>query len=563
MSKLRSESPHLAKALGGRVLPSSSSQSHGLLNRFAQQASIKVSLAEKLVYLFPKPQGAIPDHDNSIEGTVTLTVPKPKTLKTLQVKLTGKTDVQWTNRAYETFKSLEKTVELVTDNQGIHLEPGTHLFAFTILVPSNSAPSERCHWGRTRYTVSALAKGLASFGGDLAHSVEIFFVVNPGCARPIAFYSEPPPPLHYKMVGVDDVLGPWSVVLQSQHLMVGGALQLKVNIASPPSTCSNMLVAIQSIKVKVVTRAHLNTPTHSTTPYSESPAPLHQVICSLTSQSPPNMGHLEDPKSPKGGPRSGQNTPRHGPLTVLSSGERYSISHVMRLITHEDLRPSTQPGTETCINLDHDVTVEIVHERIESDNDNNINRKGKNKARDATVMKISKPFTLWSCWCWLDSLMLPQYSEEDPNPNVSDAQVPCMCRLPNSTILKHHGELFTQPDREDDFLNGLADAVVVKVKAGQDDLLLHRSDDGFVASPTKDEDNLQRAPQDQPGNHRSTIGGVYASIFADDVWDVVKITLSSLGTKDQFPDSDEVMETVNRECGVSANVGHRITYYAP
>ncbi|KAK4052372.1 hypothetical protein OIV83_002174 [Microbotryomycetes sp. JL201] len=530
MSKVRSESPHLAKALGGRsasdVLAQPGSThaggqgggGSGLFNRFvAPNASIKVKLAEQIVYLFPKQSGGIPDWDNSIDGTVALFLPKPRRLRHLTIKLVGKTDVQWTNKAYETFKVLEKTIDLVTDNpddDGIALEKGEHVFAFSILVPSNSRASplslraralgtgkltftpmgvltasyERCHYGRTRYFVQATAKGLAAFGGDLSNACEVFLVVNPGCARPVAFHSEPPPPLHYKMVGNDDTLGPWSVVLQSQHVMVGGLLQLRFNVRAPQT--GQHLVAIQSIRIKVTTHAFLNTPDACTSPYSEVPAPLHQTVCLLNAQHPPNMGHLDDPVRPS---RSGTSTPRHGPLTIMSAGERYSISHVTRLLNDDNLRPSTQPGTNTCISLNHDISVEIVHERLEREDGMTAKCKGKHKASEATVMRITKPLTLWSCCCWLDSLVLPAYSEEDPNPGLRDSVVPCMCHLPNSTsvssssfvfnssltsppsaflefsVMKHQGELFLQPDNDEVFSSSLDDAVVVKIKAGQED----------------------------------------------------------------------------------------------
>ncbi|KAM0790707.1 hypothetical protein ACM66B_004564 [Microbotryomycetes sp. NB124-2] len=476
MSKLRSESPHLAKALGGRspTEAHASQQASGLFDRLVPtSASIKVTVAEKVVYLLPKWDGSTPDHDYSIDGTVVLNLPKPRRLRHLTVKLIGKTDIQWTNRAYETFKVLEKTIDLVTDDQGLALEKGDHIFAFSMLVPSNSPPYERCHFGRTRYFVQAFAKSLAAFGGDLQNACEVFLIVNPGCARPVAFYSEPPPPLHYKMVGYDETVGSWSVVLQSQHVMVGGLMQLKVNIKAPHST--DNLVAIQSIRVKVTTHAFLKTPALSSTPYSEVPAALHQTVCLLNAQHPPNMGHLDDPVRPS---RSGTSTPRHGPLAVMSTGERYSISHVMRMLNDDNLRPSTQPGTNTCIDLSHDISVEIVHERIERDGNGTTteggqaaSRKGKSKGSEATVMRITKPLTLWSCCCWLDSLMLPAYQEEDPNPGQGDSTVPCMCHLPNSTLMKYQGELFLQPDNEDVFSDSLDDAVVVKIKAGQDDFI--------------------------------------------------------------------------------------------
>ncbi|KAK4049123.1 hypothetical protein OIO90_005593 [Microbotryomycetes sp. JL221] len=395
------------------------------------QPSLKIDFAEEVLYLFPKP--GVPTYDPYVEGTVTLYLPKARSLRNLTVKLWGRVDLGWVNKPYEAYTVLEKSIELVSDDKDIHLEKGEHVFAFSFLVPSNAAPYERCQYGRTRHFVSARAPGLGNLGGDVTSNEKELYLI-PGA---MSDRSEPPPPLQYKMEGADDALGPWTASLQSGHIMVGGLLQLRLQLVSPPQD-----VAIHSVRVKVTQHAVLKTPPNRQPPYMETPPPEHRTVCLLDLQHPPNMGNILESTS---GTRSGSQTPRHGPLTVLSPGEEWKISHIMRFLNDNIIRATTQPGTETCINLRHDIAIEIVYQLIDVEEvdgrseSRSRDRKGKSRERERKMFIISKPLEIWSCCCWLDSLTLPPYQEKDPNPERPDGEIPCMCGFPISLILKHHG----------------------------------------------------------------------------------------------------------------------------
>ncbi|KAM0787812.1 hypothetical protein ACM66B_003866 [Microbotryomycetes sp. NB124-2] len=411
------------------------------------QPSLKVNFSEEVLYLFPKPD--VPTYDPYVEGTVTLYLPKARALRNLSVKLVGRVDLGWVNKPYESFVVLEKTIELVPDDKDIQLEKGEHVFAFSFLVPSNSAPYERCQYGRTRHFVSARATGLGNLGGDVSSPErELFLVVNPGA---ISDRSEPPPPLQYKMEGHDEALGLWTAALQSQHIMVGGLLQLRLHLASPPFD-----LAIHSVRVKVTQHATIKTPPNREPPYSETPPPEHRTVCLIDLQHPPNMGHILETAS---GSRSGTQTPRHGPLAVLTPGESWKISHVVRFLNDNIVRASTQPGTETCINLRHDIAIEIVYQRLDLDSQDgrsssrSMDRKGKAREHERKMFIISKPLEIWSCCCWLDSLTLPPYEEKDPLPERPEGEVPCMCGFPLSLIVKHHGAMLMHDDEDQGQVN--------------------------------------------------------------------------------------------------------------
>ena len=95
--------------------------------------------------------------------------------------------------------SLGQSIELVAEDKDTVLEKGEHVFAFSMIVPSssgalrsallggtrltistrNTAPYERCQYGRVRHFVTAKARGLGTLGGDVhSNEKELFLIVN-------------------------------------------------------------------------------------------------------------------------------------------------------------------------------------------------------------------------------------------------------------------------------------------------------------------------------------------------------------------------------------------------
>jgi len=215
--------------------------------------------------------------------------------------------------------------------------------------------------------------------------------VNPGASTST---SAPPPPLHYKMEGLDDALGPWTAALQSQHVMIGGLLLFRINILSVPTD-----LAIHSIRVKVLQHFTLRSPPGEDPPYIEQPPPDARTVFLLDLHHPPNMGHILTSTS---GTRSGSQTPRSGPLAVLSPGEGYKAHHLVRLLNDNIIRASTQPGTEASINVRHDVVVEIIYQELQDETESasrsrdRSKGKGKEKEKERKMFTISKPLDIYS-----------------------------------------------------------------------------------------------------------------------------------------------------------------------
>lgn len=117
--------------------------------------------------------------------SVTLYLPKKRSLNHLTVRLVGRQDISWgDSRPYESSICLDKEVALFSGKDEVMLDKGEHHFSFSIIVPSSTPTCERCQWGRVRHTVVAKAKGLGQLGGDvLSTEKPLFLIVNVSVTR--------------------------------------------------------------------------------------------------------------------------------------------------------------------------------------------------------------------------------------------------------------------------------------------------------------------------------------------------------------------------------------------
>lgn len=176
--------------------------------------------------------------------------------------------------------------------------------------------------------------------------------------------------------------------------MIGGLLLFRINMLSAPTD-----LAIHSIRVKVLQHFTLRSPPGEDPPYVEQPPPDARTVFLLDLHHPPNMGHILTSTS---GTRSGSQTPRSGPLAVLSPGEGYKAHHLVRLLNDNIIRSSTQPGTEASINVRHDVVVEIIYQELQDETESasrstdRAKGKGKEKEKERKMFTISKPLDIFS-----------------------------------------------------------------------------------------------------------------------------------------------------------------------
>ncbi|SCV74379.1 BQ2448_6811 [Microbotryum intermedium] len=438
----------------------------------------QVSFTEDLLFLHPGPPDQ-PTYDPSVEGTVTLYLPKGRTLRHLSVKLQGICSIGFQHRPYETFTCLEKELTLVRDIEGgadTYFERGEHIFSFSILIPSNTAPYERNAYGRVRHFVSAKAKGLGNFGDLKSEDKKLYLVVNPGGAGE----SQPPPPLDYKFEGASEDLGPYTMALESHFIMIAGLILFRFRLLGPPTP-----IAIYSIRLKVLQYFTLTTPSDPN--YVEIPLPESRTVFLLDLAHPPNEGNPDlaiaaDALAGGLGGRSGSQTPRSWPWFVLKSGEEYKVAHLARLLNDNILRGSTLKGIETGIHVRHEIAVEVTYSAWDEDEglvaaaaataerERSSNRKGKNKEAvkeyERKLFVVAKPIDIFSCCSWLDSLTLPEYSVDDPiSPPDPDQDIPCTCVYTISRIIERHGGFLKEVASEGNS-NGLTFATQYKHDEG-------------------------------------------------------------------------------------------------
>ncbi|GAA5851155.1 hypothetical protein JCM8547_004149 [Rhodosporidiobolus lusitaniae] len=424
------------------------SQSPGFLGLVGlAQPTLQISLAQDVFFLHPSAEG-IPTDDEMVNGTVTLYLPKPRTLKHLTVRLIGRYDIGWNDASpYESGTILERTVSLLGENEPeLPLEKGEHVFEFMIIVPANSACYERCQYGRVRHSITAKAKGLGLTGGDLmSNERPVFLIINPGLEEA----SKPPPPLHLKFEGSLEEIGPYSMSLQSQHIMVGGLLLFRLSLLFPP-----MDLFIYSIKVKILQQFQLRSPVDRT--HSSTPPPSPQTVFILDSAHPPNSAKVQDEGR---GARSGSATPRVGPLKSLRKDEMWNVIHLCRLPNDNHIRPSTPEGTETPITVHHTIVMELTYRPMTEEESNPPpfeGGKGKGKEKhekepERRKVVMSKPLDMFSCCCFLDSLTLPVYSVLDPNPMPleTELQLPCVCGMTLKRLIDKHANALLIDGGED------------------------------------------------------------------------------------------------------------------
>ncbi|GAA5943731.1 uncharacterized protein JCM15063_005819 [Sporobolomyces koalae] len=467
--------PFYIKSAATRQPPlvSKRSASPGILSKMGlAQPSLQISLAQDVFFLHPAPEG-VPTYDEIIAGTVTLWLPKPRTLKHFTVRLRGLYDIGWNDSTpYESGICLEKTVSLCQEGTEVSLEKGEHTFEFILIVPSFAACYERCQYGRVRHSITAKAKGLGNIGGDIiSPEYPVFLITNPG----LAHESRPPPPLHLKFEGALEELGPYSMGLQSQHVMVGGLLLFRLSLLFPPQG-----IMIYSIKVKIIQKFHLQSPTNKA--HESVPPPHSQTIFILDSAHPPNFAKVKEDNL---GARSGSATPKVGPLKVLRKDEMWKIHHLARLPNDNHIRPSTHEGTKSPISVTHSIQMELTFRRLTEEEENppsidealTIPKKGKDRDRDKEKeperrkVVMSKPLDIFSCCCFLDSLTLPVYSLMDPNPTPLDAELvlPCVCGMQLKQLIDSH-----------------ATALLIE---GDDDASIE-----YIARPKRDEDGSSQPP---------------------------------------------------------------------
>ncbi|GAA5820947.1 hypothetical protein JCM11251_001889 [Rhodosporidiobolus azoricus] len=427
---------------------------------------LDIEVAEDVVYLRPSVD-EIPAEDEMLKGVVHMWLPKPRRLKGLTVRMIGKYDIEWPSSAgrtppYEKGVLFERTLDLLGENEAVELDKGGHTFEFMFFIPASTACWERCIHGRIRYSLhsTALLSSTTSFASSTSltsDSKTIYLVPNPG---PESSVPSPPPPLQVHAEGHFPDTGPWGLEIQSQHITVGGLLLMRLRLLSPPTT-----ILLHSIKVSIAESFALFSPSNPEAGSIEVP-PAHHPVFILDGSHPPNEG-LPTRLHDSGRGASRRNLSAHAtPLALVTARGGAEVMHVARLPSDNFLRPSTREGTDTPIRIWHRIEVEVLYRgraewEVEAEEEQkgaeSAAGKGKRKGKEREggevpelkKIRLSKPLELYSCLNFLDSLTLPRYTLDDPNPlspdGGMDVKVPCVCGMTLQELLNKHANVLLSP----------------------------------------------------------------------------------------------------------------------
>ncbi|KAL8286782.1 hypothetical protein RQP46_004310 [Phenoliferia psychrophenolica] len=302
------------------------------------QPELKLAVEEEMLYLHPVSEDG-PSEDPSIWGIVTLFLPKPRTLKSLTVRLVGTQIIGWNGvYPYEETTSLFKTVSLIPEGEDAHLDKGGHTFTFSLIVPSSTPSHERCEHGRVRHTIRAKAKGIGAMGGDIETSeTQLFLIQN------------------------------------SQHIMVAGLLLFKLSLIS-----TSTKITIHSLKVLIHQRFHLR----SAVSEHEHHTPVDaRTVLLLDVNRPANDGILLAPDAHPIS-RSSSRIRGEAPFKVVEEGASFQVKHLAKIPNGESVRPTTLAGSTSGISVSHSLVFEMIYSAGED--------------AERHTMSISKPLEIYS-----------------------------------------------------------------------------------------------------------------------------------------------------------------------
>ncbi|GAA5955082.1 hypothetical protein JCM3765_003188 [Sporobolomyces pararoseus] len=348
-----------------------------------------------------EPAQAEPSQDKLLRGQLTLTLTHARRAKKIKVQFIGRSAAHGGDgsTSYEARNTLEKSLEI--DLKGEKLEKGTHTWDFSFIVPSTTAVSERSVYGSIRYSVRATLYGAANVR-DLSSAVQpVWLIANPSPEGELPSGLE----IDVRHNGMlrsleqsEDVhLGPISLHISSPHLTVASLLFLSVTFEKPPEGLKIMSVSafiLQSFDVTFVDK---------TVP-PVKPLPQKKLLFWVDSTSPiaeSTEDLLEKPNLSRGSlpPLAFEKRALLAqPLARLTGGQEWTYARVSRVPDDDAVRPSTLPGTNTPIRVNHRLVVQIKY-------------RFKGQKKDL-VLEMSTAVTIASCCCLTSSLLLPRYRSQ-------------------------------------------------------------------------------------------------------------------------------------------------------
>jgi hypothetical protein len=193
------------------------------------------------------------------------------------------------------------------------------------------------------------------------------------------------------MAGDLEEFGPFSFKLQSQYAMVGGLVLLKMHFLAP-----NVELVVHAVRVKVLQTAELRSPS---TGHACTTKPFVQPVFILDALHPPNNACLNPAPTPTSlsPPLAAAAVPAtaspasSAPLFTLVPGTEHRLRHLGRLPNDNEVRPTTQEGTDTPIRMKHELQVEVVWTRGDGERKKTVLKQSLNIFSVASLPSLPSP----------------------------------------------------------------------------------------------------------------------------------------------------------------------------
>jgi len=379
---------------------SSSSSSDSSLSRFTSHSSTSTSSRDSDAGTQPRrprrrrrsSTAVSPDH-SVIRGEVSVTLLKPRPLKNVRVDLIARQHV--VIDAYTHSYSIRQASASIEGGNAEVYPVGTHTFPFSMVVPSNVAPSELCPHGRTYYKLVAIVPGVHKMGRSSTGETRVTIVSTHDDGSGL------PPGHSLESQLTNENLGQVYLDLSTPYLLVGGLLHFTIDMPK-----LNKHIKVEDVSVNVVSSYHLRALDEAQT---------------MTTQLKPQTVCLY---SMKGDPQE----------KWMVGGRKYAAESsfsltgkVIQLPDESCLRPTVPEASVTGIRVTHRLAVIITYTPLEvlEETDSTVRYRELQKKE----YKITSPAIFSSCRCTLEALQLPAYVQHAPDVKSASVSAQCMCTM--------------------------------------------------------------------------------------------------------------------------------------
>ncbi|GAA6014717.1 hypothetical protein JCM10207_006916 [Rhodosporidiobolus poonsookiae] len=380
--------------------------------------TIKIVLEEELVFSRPRQSG--PTSDFVLRGAAVVDLPTKRPLKRFKVTIDGTCNAYDGQSGYETTNTLHK--EMVQDLKGETFDAGKHVFAFSFIIPSATANSQRCYYGRVQHYVKAKVDFADGVIGQSISSAPTAWWITASPYAP----GELPQATELSFEHFSEDLGPIGVGFSSPHLTIASLANLRVQLLGPPKPITILAITAHieqafEIRFRDGRKAHpplqriglekvdsAAAPTLRFAPHAQPVASKMEKAGRPAGARSKSQTRKPPPGDPKFRAQSTCSDVRREnlvsdpfPLAHLEPEEDFRYSRICLIPDDDHVRASTLDGSDAVIRVTHKMCIEV-----------------KYKAEDnpaGSVVEFSKPVIIGSCCFLTESLYLPAYSgSSDP-----------------------------------------------------------------------------------------------------------------------------------------------------